>query len=95
MENSVFNDDPVLTSKWLDDYDYLIKKISYISKGKRVIVKSPGDTGRIKFLKERYPNARFVYIHRDHHEVYHSNVFLWNANMPFGTLLRFRYPNIH
>lgn len=78
MENSVFNDDPVLTSKWLDDYDYLIKKISYISKGKRVIVKSPGDTGRIKFLKERYPNARFVYIHRDHHEVYHSNVFLWN-----------------
>jgi len=77
MDDCVFNDDSILMSKWLDDYDYLIKKVSYYSKGKRVIVKSPGDTGRIKYLQQRYPRARFVYIHREPLEVYHSNVFLW------------------
>ena len=78
LEKSVFNDDPELTTNWLDEYDHLIKKVSFFSKGKRVVVKSPGDTGRLKFLLERYPKAKIVYIHRDHKAVYHSNVFLWN-----------------
>lgn len=78
MDKCVFNDDSTLMSKWLDDYDYLIKKVSFFSRGKRVIVKSPGDTGRIKFLQQRYPRAKFVYIHREPLAVYHSSVFLWN-----------------
>jgi hypothetical protein len=78
LDMSVFNDDPKSTSNWLNDYDHLIKKVSLFSKRKRVVVKSPGDTGRLKFLLERYPNAKFVYIHREHEAVYHSNLFLWN-----------------
>ena len=64
---------------WLSDYDYLIKKISYHSKGRQVIVKSPGDTARVLALLKRYPKAKFIYLHRNPIEVYHSNKYLWKV----------------
>lgn len=64
---------------WLEDYDYLIKKLSYFSKGKRIIIKSPGDTARVDALLEKYPNAKFVFIHRDAVDVFHSTRYLWNT----------------
>jgi hypothetical protein len=63
---------------WLDDYDYLIRKISYSSGGKRVVVKSPGDTGRAKYLMKKYPNAKFIFINREPISVYHSTMYFWN-----------------
>lgn len=62
---------------WLDDYDFLIRKISFSSGGKRVVVKSPGDTGRAKHLMKKYPNAKFIYISRDPISVYHSTMYFW------------------
>ena len=64
---------------WLDDYDFLIKKISFASGGKRVIVKSPGDTGRANHLLKRYPKAKFVFIERDPISVYHSTMYFWRV----------------
>ena len=64
---------------WLDDYEYLIKKFSYASGGKRMIVKSPGDTARIRDLLNRFPNAKFVYIERDKNEVLRSTRYLWDV----------------
>lgn len=64
---------------WLNDYDYLIKKKSFASGGKRVIVKSPGDTGRAIHLLKKYPNAKFVFIERDPISVYHSTMYFWKV----------------
>jgi hypothetical protein len=64
---------------WLDDYDFLIRKISFASGGKRVIVKSPGDTGRAIHLLKRYPNAKFVFIEREPLSVYHSTMYFWSV----------------
>lgn len=64
---------------WIRDYDYLIRKISFRSGGKRVIVKSPGDTARIQLLIKKYPEARFVFIHRNPVEVYLSTYYLWQV----------------
>jgi hypothetical protein len=64
---------------WLDDYDYLIRKISFASGCKRVIVKSPGDTGRAIHLLKRYPNAKFVFIERESLPVYHSTIYFWKV----------------
>ncbi len=63
--------------EWLHDYDYFIRKLSYRSKGKRVVVKSPGDTARIGHLLRHYPKASFIYIHRDPFSVFHSNLYFW------------------
>jgi len=64
---------------WLRDYEYLIKKFSYASGGKRMIVKSPGDTARIHELVQRFPNAQFIYIERDPIEVYNSSIYFWKV----------------
>lgn len=64
---------------WISDYDYLIRKISLRSGNMRVIVKSPGDTARIQLLLSKYPDARFVFIHRNPVEVFLSTRYLWQV----------------
>lgn len=63
----------------LSDYDYLIRKLSFQSGNKRVVVKSPGDTARISALLKRYPKATFISISRSSYVTYESNLYLWNA----------------
>lgn len=63
----------------LSDYDYLIRKLSFQSGNKRIVVKSPGDTARISTLLKWYPNAKFVSISRPSYAIYGSTKYLWNA----------------
>lgn len=72
--------------RWIIDYDFFIKKLSYQSKGKRVVVKSPGDTGRVQHLIQKYPEACFVYIHRDPVSIFHSNIYFWNVILKQNSL---------
>ena len=85
MENRLFSatQDPDLS-----DYDYLIRKLSWQSKNKRIVVKSPGDTARIRALLTYYPKASFICLSRDSYEVYHSTVYLWNAIQRENSLQR-------
>lgn len=46
---------------------------------KRVILKSPPHTFRVKTLLEIFPDARFVYIVRDPYVVFSSTVHLWKS----------------
>jgi omega-hydroxy-beta-dihydromenaquinone-9 sulfotransferase len=45
--------------------------------GKRIVLKSPPHTGRIKILLEMFPDARFVHIVRDPYVVFASTMHLW------------------
>jgi hypothetical protein len=45
--------------------------------GKRIVLKSPPHTGRIKVLLELFPGARFVHVVRDPYVVFPSTVYLW------------------
>jgi hypothetical protein len=54
--------------------------------GKRLIVKSPPHTGRIKLLLDMFPDARFVHIHRDPYAVFQSLVHTHTTGLPFGRL---------
>jgi len=64
---------------WKNDYSYLINKLSFATKGKRVIAKNPANTARIDALLELYPNAKFVHISRNPYKVYASTVNLYNS----------------
>ncbi|MCA8925094.1 MAG: sulfotransferase [Planctomycetes bacterium] len=79
LETHVFQLTPGVAGRWLDDYERLMRRVSALAGGKRVVVKSPGDTARIPWLLERYPSARFVYLHRDPLAVYHSTRYLWSV----------------
>lgn len=70
----------------LEDYDYLIRKLSFYSKNKRIVVKSPGDTARLSSLIKRYPNARFVYMERPTFETICSTQYLWTSILKENSL---------
>lgn len=62
--------------RWKDALRYFIKKIMLATGGKRVIVKSCPHTARIRLILEAFPDARFVFIHRNPYEVYLSTLHM-------------------
>jgi len=80
--------------QWEQDYHYLIKKIELKNDGKQVLIKSPGNTSRIEKLLELYPNARFIYIHRNPYDVFYSSLKLWNTLLDNLAVQNFTKPQI-
>jgi len=62
---------------WLDGLDLFLKTLSFQNPGKRIVLKSPPHTGRIKTLLERYPDAKFIHIHRNPYSIFPSTYNLW------------------
>ena len=79
VDKQILLRDEQVANSWIEEYDYMIRKLSYWSKGRRVLVKSPGDTARITHLLKKYPEAKFIFIHRDPISVYHSSTYLWKT----------------
>lgn len=73
------NSDSAEIEKWKETYHHLIKKVSLKNHGQQVLIKSPGNTCRIEKLLELYPEARFIFIHRNPYDVFYSNKKLWNT----------------
>ena len=53
-------------------YHRLLQVATIHAGGKRLVLKNPVNTARVKLLLELYPNAKFVHIHRSPYEVYAS-----------------------
>ena len=64
---------------WKQDFVFLLKKISLANQNKQLVLKSPPNTARIKILLSLYPNAKFIFIHRNPYEVYLSNKKFWKV----------------
>ncbi|MCW5319205.1 hypothetical protein GTQ43_38110 [Nostoc sp. KVJ3] len=65
-----------------------MKKASFISNSKRLVLKNPANTAKIKILLEMFPNAKFIHIYRNPYTVYLSRK---NASKKFGSNLRLQY----
>jgi hypothetical protein len=57
---------------WKEAYRSLIKTALINTKGKQFISKNPPNTMRIKQLLEMFPDAKFIYIHRNTYETLFS-----------------------
>ena len=79
LQKLVFSPSPTAVAGWLDAIDHFQRKLSLASGGERVVLKSPGNTARLQLLAERYPQAQFIYIHREPEAVFHSNRYLWEV----------------
>lgn len=62
---------------WQKHYDYMLRLISLANKKKPLLLKNPHNTSRVKELLEMYPNAKFVYLHRNPFDVYLSTRHLY------------------
>ena len=51
--------------EWKEKYIYFLKKVAYYHKGKRLVLKNPANTARIKLLFEMFPEAKFIHIYRN------------------------------
>ena len=67
---------------WQSDYKLLISKAIRDTGGKRFLSKNPPNTGRVQFLLETFPQARFIHIHRNPVQVYLSNRNFFRKMMP-------------
>ncbi|MBR4751229.1 MAG: sulfotransferase [Thermoguttaceae bacterium] len=62
--------------RWLDSLEYILKALT-VAYNKTIVLKSPPHTARVKTIRERFPNAKFVHISRDPYTLFPSTVNLW------------------
>jgi hypothetical protein len=67
---------------WRADYRLLLAKAIRDSGRERFLSKNPPNTGRLRFLLETYPDAKFIHIHRDPVEVFLSTRNFFKKMMP-------------
>jgi hypothetical protein len=56
---------------WREAMTFFVQKIQYHT-GRRVVLKSPTHTCRIKILQDLFPGAKFVHIHRNPYAIFPS-----------------------
>ncbi len=64
--------------EWKSKFVLFCKKVQFKS-GKRLLLKNPAHSLRIPFLREIFPNARFIHIHRHPYKVVASSLHLWKV----------------
>jgi hypothetical protein len=69
---------PRALASWKKTFLRFLQRLTF-KKPKRLILKSPPHTCRIKVLLEMFPDARFVHIVRDPYVVFPSTVNLWKS----------------
>jgi omega-hydroxy-beta-dihydromenaquinone-9 sulfotransferase len=70
---------PTALRRWKHTFARLIRELTFRHSGRRLILKSPPHSCRIRTLLELFPNARFVHIIRDPHVLYASTIRLWRT----------------
>ena len=75
----LFEGSPKLARQWQRTYDWMLRRLSLSHDGKRLCLKNPPNTARIRQLLELYPDARFVHVYRNPYVVYRSMMHMWTT----------------
>ena len=67
---------PEDTARWKQGILWFLKCIT-LRRPKRIVLKSPAHTSRIRVLLELFPDARFIHIVRDPYVIFPSTMNLW------------------
>lgn len=57
----------------------MLQAITFYREGRQLLLKNPFHIARAKILAEMYPEAKFVFIHRNPYEVFSSTLHLWKT----------------
>jgi len=79
FDRYLFMDDisPKDYKNWRRSVQKLNKKVNFTQPNSRLIIKNPGDTARLRHILSIYPDAQFIFIHRNPYDVFYSNIKLW------------------
>ncbi|MGD9126066.1 MAG: sulfotransferase [Planctomycetia bacterium] len=62
--------------RWKQGFEWFLKSLTFKTP-KRIVLKSPPHTARVKHLLDMFPDARFIHIVRDPYVLFPSTVNLW------------------
>jgi hypothetical protein len=77
-----------MTWEIAEKYRRILQVATLAAGGKRLVLKNPVNTARIRLLRELFPGAKFVHIVRDPYQVFASTVHLHMQVLPMTTLQR-------
>ena len=63
-------------------YDKIVRKMTYYTRGKQLVLKSPDNTCRINMLLDMYPDAKFIHIYRNPYNVFPSTMNMYKSLFP-------------
>ncbi len=69
-------------SNWQKHWSFYLKKIAWLNKRNKLVVKSPYNICRTDAILEKFPNAKFIHIYRDPLAVYASSKKLLEKILP-------------
>ena len=72
--------------QWERVYMEVLRKATLDAGGRRLVLKSPANTGRIPHLLRLFPDARFIHIVRNPYVVYESLVHMFRSVIPMHQL---------
>ncbi|MEQ9407885.1 MAG: sulfotransferase [Fuerstiella sp.] len=78
---------PKELQRWKDCLHLLVQKLTFAS-SRRILMKSPFHTYHIPTLLEMFPDARFLYIHRNPYNIFRSTIHLRHRMVDENTLGR-------
>jgi len=68
--------------RWGDKMRYFLRKVSRHQGGKRLLIKNPVYTARVRRIREIWPDAKFIHIYRNPYTVYASTVRYFKKLLP-------------
>lgn len=86
--------DPQSGARWTAAYLEVLKKAAILSGDKRLLLKTPPNTGRIVPMLRLFPDAPFVHIVRNPYRVYQSMRNMYRKILPSQTLQEFEWADI-
>jgi len=63
-------------ARWQEAYHRFLQCVQVTQPGKRLLLKNPANTARVRLLLKAFPQARFLHLHRNPYEVFTSAVHL-------------------
>lgn len=73
---------------WSEAFMFFVRKVSLVSGDRRLVLKSPVHTARVALLLQLFPQAQFVYIHRNPIDVLQSALNMADKTYWFSYLNR-------
>ena len=71
---------------WQSTYTYMLRKLSFSSNNRQLLIKNPEHTGRLQVITGMFPQAKFIHIVRNPYEVYISSIYLYKSLFPYTAL---------
>lgn len=62
--------------RWRSHQFAFVQKLALVAGGRRLLLKSPSHTARVRYLLELFPGAKFIHISRSPEVVFRSNLLL-------------------